>query len=79
MVATALRVLLNPKGFFADRMGAEERLKAPALIVLAAGIIGAVSAYLVAGPIVHLLPAEAQAVGAFIPAYPPPSRSSAPF
>lgn len=58
-----LRVLLNPGHFFEMHMRSEPSLKIPALIALVIGLIGAVSAVLVANLIVGLLPAEAQAFG----------------
>jgi hypothetical protein len=66
MSATTFQVLFNPRGFFAERVKHEESLKVPALIVLAVGIIGAVSAVMVSNLTVAILPAEVQALGPVI-------------
>jgi hypothetical protein len=60
---TTIQALINPRAFFKEMDLAEESLKLPALIVLAIGIIGAVSAYLVTGLTIQMLPVEAQAFG----------------
>jgi hypothetical protein len=59
MPATLSDLFLNPGQFFAQKMQEEEGLKLPALIVLIAGIIGAVGAVIGLGPVIQLLPAEA--------------------
>jgi hypothetical protein len=61
-----IRVLLNPGRFFEARMQDEPSLKIPALIALVIGLIGAVSAALVANITIALLPAEIQALGAIL-------------
>ncbi len=58
-----LRVLLNPGRFFEARMQDEPSLKVPALIALAIGLIGAVSAALAANLVIGILPADMQAFG----------------
>ncbi|MDV2481024.1 YIP1 family protein [Methanoculleus sp. Wushi-C6] len=63
MEAGFLRVLLNPGRFFEARMQEEPSLKVPALIALVIGVIGAVSAALVANMFIGFLPAEAQIFG----------------
>ena len=59
-----LRVLLDPRRFFEERIKNEPGLKVPALIVLVYALIGAVAAALTVNVIIALLPAEAQAFGA---------------
>jgi hypothetical protein len=55
--------LTDPDGFFSERLEQEIGLKSPALIVLVAGVIAAVNAYIIAGmvmeAIVPTLPPEA--------------------
>ena len=61
-----LRVIFDPGHFFESRMRDEPSLKVPALIALVVGLIGAISAALVANLIVGILPAEAQAFGVIV-------------
>jgi len=61
-----LRVLLNPGRFFEARMQDEPSLKVPALIALVIGVIGAVSAALVANVTIAIMPSEMQAFGAIM-------------
>jgi hypothetical protein len=48
-------VLLKPETFFADLMRKHESLKVPLLILIAAGIVSAASAYMASGPGVKML------------------------
>lgn len=59
MAATLSDLFLNPGRFFEQKMQEEGGLKLPALIVLIAGIIGAVGAVISLGPVIQLLPSEA--------------------
>lgn len=59
MAAILSDLFLNPGRFFAQKMQEEEGLKMPALIILIAGIIGAVGAVIATGPFLALLPSEA--------------------
>jgi hypothetical protein len=59
MAAILSDLFLNPGRFFAQKMQEEEGLKLPSLIVLIAGIIGAVGAMISLGPVIQLLPSEA--------------------
>lgn len=61
-----LRVLFDPGRFFEGCMQREPSLKVPALIALAIGVIGAVSAALMANMIVGILPAEGQGLGVIV-------------
>ncbi len=61
-----LRVLFDPGHFFENRMRGEPSLKIPALIALVIGLVGAVSAALMANMIVGILPTEAQAFGVIV-------------
>ena len=58
-----LQVLLNPGRFFESRMQEEPSLKVPALIALVCGLIGAVSALMMADITVAMLPAEMKGLG----------------
>ena len=49
MGKSLVNVLINPNAFFKDASAEKESLKIPGLIVLALGIVSAVSAYLVGG------------------------------
>jgi len=49
MVKSFITVLINPDAFFRDASTEKESLKNPGLIVLALGIVSAISAYLVGG------------------------------
>jgi hypothetical protein len=49
MVKSLVNLLINPNAFFKDASDEKESLKIPGLIVLALGIVSAVSAYLVGG------------------------------
>ncbi len=59
MAATITDLFLNPGRFFEQKMREEEGLKLPSLIILIAGIIGAIGAAISLGPIIQLLPSEA--------------------
>ncbi len=61
-----LRVLLNPGRFFEARMQDEPSLKIPALIALVIGLIGVVSAVLMANITIAMLPDEMQGLGVLI-------------
>lgn len=58
-----LQVLLNPARFFEARMQDEPSLKVPALIALICGLIGAVSALIMADVTTAMLPAEMGGLG----------------
>jgi hypothetical protein len=49
MSRSLVTVLSNPEAFFRDLISEKASLKIPGLIILASGIIGAISAYLIAG------------------------------
>lgn len=49
MIKSLVNILINPNAFFQDASAEKESLKIPGLIVLALGIVSAVSAYLVGG------------------------------
>lgn len=65
-----LEVLTNPNRFFEARMKGGESLRIPVLIVLISGIIGGISAFLMAGIYVEMLrealPPEAQVFISFM-------------
>jgi len=63
---TTIQALVNPGAFFKKMDLAEESMKVPVLIVLALGIIGAVSAYPISALAMQMLPAEAQGFGTLI-------------
>jgi hypothetical protein len=66
MAATTIDLFLNPRAFFEAKVSGNAGLKVPALIVLVIGIISAVSAYLISGLTVQLLPPEVAAFGSLI-------------
>ena len=47
--------LTNPDGFFKEEMGKDIDLKSPALIVLVAGVIAAVNAFIIAGMVLEAI------------------------
>jgi len=49
MIKSLVNILINPNAFFLNASAEKESLKIPGLIVLALGIVSAVSAYLVGG------------------------------
>lgn len=65
-----IEVLTNPNKFFEARVREEESLKIPVLIVLISGIIGGISAFLVAGISLEMLsetiPPEARGIASTI-------------
>jgi len=64
-----LQVLLNPARFFEARMQDEPSLKVPALIALVCGLIGAVSALMMADLTTTMLPAEMEGLGGLMVAF----------
>jgi hypothetical protein len=66
MVSSILLLFSDPDGFFRRDPKEWEGLKVPAAIVLVAGIIGALSAYLVSRTLLTLFPADLQATLGFV-------------
>jgi hypothetical protein len=66
MVSSILLLFSDPDGFFRRDPKEWEGLKVPAAIVLVAGIIGALSAYLVSRTLLTLFPTDLQATSGFV-------------
>ena len=60
MALSFLTVLTNPNAFFSQDPAAWERLRTPALLVLAAALIAGATAYLTTDLIAGMMPAEVQ-------------------
>ena len=66
MTISVVEALINPGKFFQEKMGQEESLMIPALILLVVGAIGMVSAYLVSGVTMRLMPVDVQTYATLI-------------
>ncbi|RXE56864.1 hypothetical protein ABH15_01540 [Methanoculleus taiwanensis] len=70
MVTTTTKDLfLNPRAFFDAKKAEGESLKVPVLIVLAIGIVSAISAYVLALPFLEYLPPEVAGLGPVFAAF----------
>ena len=68
-MALLQNLLLNPKGFFGEIIKEEVSLKIPLLIVLILGILSGISAAVISGLTIHLLPDEMASMGSVIIAF----------
>jgi hypothetical protein len=64
MKHSLFEVLIKPGGFFQDAIAEKESLKIPGLIVLAAAIIGAATAYIVSNPTAQMMDRISPGLGA---------------
>ncbi|WP_301663915.1 Yip1 family protein [Methanoculleus frigidifontis] len=69
MAGTTQDLFLNPRAFFDAKKAEGDSLKVPALIVLAIGIVSAISAYVLALPFLQYLPSEIAGLGPVLAAF----------